>query len=76
MKLKNIGNNQSEINLDDGTKILISYETPVAAFRGEKYYRTSTQWSATTTRHITSWLGENVAFPRPQGFFDELLKVA
>ncbi|MCK4870778.1 MAG: hypothetical protein KAS93_06685 [Gammaproteobacteria bacterium] len=80
MKVRNIANNQTEISLLDGTKILISYETPVAALRDGSYYRTKKQWSATTTKHINKWLdntaGENVATPRDQEFFDELLVIS
>jgi len=57
MKVKNIGSNQTEVHLNNGDIVLVSYETPVAAFVvGEGYYRTSEKWSATTTKHINKWL--------------------
>lgn len=82
MKLRKLANNVTELLLSDGTQVLISYETPVAAYRnvnGGTYYRTTTKWSATTNRHINNWLPDNQVSPvieRDQAFFDELLKVA
>ena len=75
MKLKKIANNVTLIVLTDGTEILISYKTPVAAYRGDIFYRTEKKWSATTTKHINSWLGCIEATERPQEFFDELLQI-
>lgn len=33
MKLKQLASNMTELQLDDGTRVLFSYETPVAAFK-------------------------------------------
>jgi len=75
MKLRKLGNNQTVIETND-FDILISYETPVAAHdkkSGEWYY-TSKKWSATTERHIKSWLLPHAhGAQRDQSFFDELL---
>lgn len=78
MKLRNVGSNMTEITTEKGV-ILFSYETPVAAFladadNGDTVVKTSTKWSATTTRHINKWFGpiEQVA-ERPQAFFDNLV---
>ena len=76
MKLRKLGNNETLIVLTDDTEVLISYETPVAARRGGSYYRTSTKWSATTSKHINKWLNGIEAKERDQSFFDELLKIA
>jgi len=76
MKVRSLAKNQTEISLPDGTQILVSYETPVAALRDGKYYRTDKKWSATTTRHISSWLGSVFVTERPQSFFDELLVIS
>ena len=76
MKVKNVGNNQTEITLPDGTQVLVSYETPVAAYRVGHWYRTEKSWSATTSRHINKWLNGLNATERPQSFFDELLVIA
>lgn len=78
MKLKPLGSNNTTIELVDGTVILFSYETPVAAFvPGQGYYRTEQHFSRTTSKHITQWLaregcvGVNL---RPQSFFYNLAR--
>ena len=76
MKLRKIGNNETELTLSDGTQVLISYETPVAAYRAGETYRTSKKWSATTSKHINKWLDGRTAIERDQSFFDELLVIA
>ena len=46
----------TEIILGDKT-ILFSYQTPVAYHQfGVGYFKTSTYWSRTTSKHITQWL--------------------
>jgi hypothetical protein len=60
MKMTPIGSNKNELSLNNGIKILYSYRTPVAAFiPGDGYWKTSTGYSATTTKHINSWIPEN-----------------
>jgi len=61
MKLKSLGANQTEIDIDGGMKVLFSYETPVAAFDAKtgRAFRTTAKWSTTTTRHIDKWIGDN-----------------
>ena len=81
----------TEISLEDGTLVLVSYETPVAARLfslaaendGCALARTSKKWSATTTRHINKWLRDTFsdtapkrAKEMPQEFYDNLLSVA
>jgi len=58
MKVRKISNTSTEINLSDGTSILVSYETPVAMYspQGSCFYRTDTFWSVTTSKHINAWL--------------------
>lgn len=90
MKVKNIGSNMTELEFEDGTLVLVSYETPVAArvfeFASENngcaLFRTSKKWSATTPRHINKWLRDTFSDERakragemPQEFFDNLLSV-
>ena len=82
MKLKQHGANQTQITLADGTVILFSYETPVAAFvPGTGYCRTDRHFSRTTSKHITQWLArheERAPFGcvklQPQSFFDNLAR--
>lgn len=78
MNLKPLAANKTELALKDGTMILFSYETPVAAViedaDGEsRVYRTEKKWSRTTTRHINSWF-DRYHGTKPQEFFDNLIK--
>lgn len=55
MKLSPVGSNQTEIERADGTTILYSYQTPVAAFvPGKGALCTSERYSNTTSRHINA----------------------
>jgi hypothetical protein len=55
MQLKPVGSNQTEIERVDGTTILYSYKTPVAAFvPGKGALCTSQKYSTTTSRHINA----------------------
>lgn len=54
MIVRNVGSNQTEIEYPDGTTVLVSYSTPVAAFvPGRGGLCTSTKYSNTTSRHIS-----------------------
>lgn len=55
-----------------GMLILFSYGTPVAAEINNIYYKTTKQWSQTTTKHINSWLKYKVPLEKDQSFFDGL----
>ena len=60
MKIQQIGSNQTEVSLADGTEILFSYSTPVAALvPGKGWIRTAFKHSATTTKHVNAWLRKN-----------------
>lgn len=70
MNLQPIGSNQTVLTVQlpqyrGDTKILFSYQTPVAALNlspefyaahGSSAIRTSTRHSVTTSRHINKWL--------------------
>ena len=71
MKLKQLGSNQTELVLNDGTQVLFSYETPVACWIDGQFYRTDKKWSQTTSRHINKWA--HCALSKPQSFFDVLV---
>jgi hypothetical protein len=61
MIVQQIASNQTEVMLADGTEILISYVTPVAArIPGKGWVRTSQKWSSTTTKHINKWLTHKI----------------
>lgn len=54
IKLSPVGSNQTELEYPDGTTVLYSYETPVAAFvPGRGALCTTTKFSRTTSKHIT-----------------------
>ena len=56
MKLKNIGSNQTELDLGV-VQVFLSYETPVAArLTDGTLVRTDERYSVTTTKHINKWL--------------------
>ena len=60
MKLTRIGYNQTVVNLNNGTEIFFSYDTPVAGKSADGiYFRTEEYYSRTTSRHINKYL-ENV----------------
>jgi len=67
----------TEISLEDGTLVLVSYETPVAARVFDEVLidgfthkcaliRTSKKWSKTTTRHINKWLRDTFSDTAPK----------
>jgi hypothetical protein len=59
MKLQPVGSNQTEVQLADGTCVLFSYTTPVAALvPGRGWLRTEDFHSVTTTKHINKWLAK------------------
>jgi len=75
MKLVPHGSNQNVLILENGTKVLFSYRTPVAAFHPIKgWLRTDRKWSATTTKHINKWLSGLNASIISQSFLDNLVE--
>ena len=73
-RIKPIGSNQTEVRRDNGTVVLVSYETPVAAYiPGRGYVRTENYYSQTTSKHINRWLGGKVAERVPHWEIDALL---
>ena len=77
MIVQQIGSNMTEVQLADGTCVLISYATPVAALvPGKGWIRTAHKWSATTTKHINKWLAKHcggTVQSVPQWEVDQLL---
>lgn len=73
MSLKVLGSNQTQITKPDGTRVLFSYSTPVAAYvPGRGYIRTTTSHSKTTSKHINAWLSGTKAAAVPQSELDAL----
>jgi hypothetical protein len=62
MKVQPIGSNQTQVSLADGTEVLFSYSTPVAALvPGKGWMRTAVKHSVTTSKHVNRWLAENAS---------------
>jgi hypothetical protein len=60
MKIKPAGSNMTELETSDGTTVLFSYTTPVAAFMpGAGFIKTEKTFSRTTSKHITKWINKN-----------------
>jgi hypothetical protein len=79
MNLKPLASNMTELTLRDGSRILFSYETPVAHYKPSEFlYKTDKKWSQTTSRHINKWDIANwsdIAYTsQPQEYFDNLIK--
>jgi hypothetical protein len=72
MNLTPIRANMTELQLNDGTVILFSYKTPVAARINGDAFQTAKRWSNTTSRHINEW-GAKEYKKIPQDFFDALI---
>ena len=78
MKIKQLASNMTELQSGD-TRILFSYETPVAAYIvNQGLYRTSKKWSVTTSKHIGKWdMARWSDYPyqeQTQEWFDALLE--
>ena len=83
MKLKQIGANQTELILEDGSQVFFSYETPVAVRTesmhcGQNQTRvcvTTTKYSQTTSKHINKWVANyfDVKMNVPQSEIDNFL---
>ena len=74
MKLSPIAANQTQVELKNGTVVLFSYKTPVAAFvPGQGYVRTKTQYSRTTSKHINKWVRAACCGAVDQSYIDELV---
>jgi hypothetical protein len=56
MKLKKIGNNVTEIEVN-GKSVMFSYETPVAGYYDQGSFRTDEKFSVTTSKQINKYLG-------------------
>ena len=70
MKLKRISANETEIKFNERTTVFFSYDTPVAAKGGVKYYRTEEKHSRTTSKHLNRWLEDVKCELKPQKWFE------
>ncbi len=76
MNLKPLGANRTELDFNDGRKLLFSYQTPVAYTEltpeGRVYHETEQKWSRTTLKHISQWMPRENSIKHPQTWFDDL----
>ena len=70
MKLKRISANETEIKFNEKVTVFFSYDTPVAAKAGVRYYRPEKKHSATTSKHLNRWLEDVKCVLKPQSWFD------
>ena len=75
MKIKQVGSNQTELWLENGTVVFFSYETPVCAYIPNRgHVKTNQKYSVTTSKHINKWLeGSNFEMV-DQSVLDNLIK--
>lgn len=60
MELQRLGANVAVINLNNGARILFSYDTPVAAYiPGKGYIKSERFFSRTTTAHVSQFFKGN-----------------
>jgi hypothetical protein len=60
MKVQQVTTTSTQVTLADGTEVLYSYSTPVAALvPGRGWMRTEQFYSTTTSKHINAWLRKN-----------------
>ena len=73
MNIKKVGSNMTELKLENGTTVLFSYETPVAAGTVDGWFKTDQYYSRTTSKHINKWMESIKPQVKPQSFFDNLV---
>jgi hypothetical protein len=78
LSIKIIDSNMTELTTHDGTQILFSYETPVAAHLVSYsdvngFIKTTQQYSHATTKHIAKWLDGYPATAVTQATIDALV---
>lgn len=56
MKLKKYGENEIEVSFKNGSVVLFSYETPVAAVHNLEVLVSKTKYSASTTKHVNRFI--------------------
>ena len=73
MKIKKLGASKTLLQFPEH-EIFVSYETPVAArLKNGDCIRTNKNWSRTTQKHITQYLGDLKAKKVEQSVLDDLL---
>ena len=77
MKLKQLGANQTEVQLSDHyeTQIFFSYEQAVCVRNADGCFVTEEKYSRTTSKHINNWVANlsNIIKMVPQSEIDKLV---
>jgi hypothetical protein len=76
MKVTQVTTTSTEIELANGTCVLFSYSTPVAALVPGKGWIKTEQSYSTTTKHVNAWLKRNcggTVYTVPQWEIDQLV---
>jgi hypothetical protein len=77
MKLKQLGANQTEVQLSDHyeTQIFFSYEQAVCVRNVDGCFVTDKKYSQTTSKHINNWVAglSNIIKMVPQSEIDKLV---
>jgi hypothetical protein len=73
LRATSIGSNQLEIQHGENL-YLVSYQTPVAVYiKNAGYFRTTTKFSRTTSKHINKWLNGATAGDIPQNVLEDMM---
>ena len=73
LRAQSIGSNQLEIQHGEN-RYLVSYKTPVAVYiKNAGYFRTTTKFSRTTSKHINKWLNGAAAGDIPQNVLEDMM---
>ena len=73
IEINPVGSNMTELTVA-GKTILFSYKTPVAGYDEQGAFRTSTNYSVTTSKHINKYLGgKDVGRVVDQSYIDNLV---
>ena len=79
MKLKQLGANQTEVQLSDHyeTQIFFSYEQAVCVRTADGCFVTTEKYSRTTSKHINKWIANlsNIIKMVPQSEIDNMVNV-
>jgi len=74
LHLTQLAPNMTEVRYGENY-VLFSYQTPVAySDKAGQVFKTNKKWSATTSKHLTKWIGNRPFTLVDQLFIDNLVK--
>jgi hypothetical protein len=75
MRLTEIGANQTLMTMENGTIVLFSYSSPVAAFiPGRGYVRSENLYGLAAIRHVNDWIKDKDCSIVEQSVIDDLVR--